>query len=187
MKKRRMVTERPCAVFSCICRTLYSPLDLCRVLGDLYPLDELCGNDLLFFKAQFGKKELTAPFVGIDPSHNVYKVRHVRPRLSHLVRGGHGAVDADGPTGDHAVRGRDDEHHGASILVRRLVGRLINTPRTPARAPAAPAGPFCGSRDGAPRKTVLGRRAAPRRSTRRSPRGSPAPAASLPLPRRSHP
>ena len=47
-----------CAVFSCICRTLYSPLDLCRVLGDLYPLDELCGNDLLFFKAQFGKKSL---------------------------------------------------------------------------------------------------------------------------------
>ena len=55
-----MVTERPCAVFSCICRTLYSPLDLCRVLGDLYPLDELCGNDLLFFKAQFGKKVLKA-------------------------------------------------------------------------------------------------------------------------------
>ena len=58
MKKRRMVTERPCAVFSCICQTLYSPLDLRRVLGDLYPLDELCGNDLLFFKAQFGKKSL---------------------------------------------------------------------------------------------------------------------------------
>ena len=47
-----------CAVFSCICRTLYSPLDLCRVLGDLYPLDKLCGNDLLFFKAQFGKDKL---------------------------------------------------------------------------------------------------------------------------------
>ena len=49
---------QPCAAFSCICRTLYSPLDLCRVLGDLYPLDKLCGNDLLFFKAQLGKDKL---------------------------------------------------------------------------------------------------------------------------------
>lgn len=41
-----------------------------------------------------------------------------------LVRGGHGAVDADDLTGDRAVRGRADEHHGAGVLVRRLVALL---------------------------------------------------------------
>ena len=61
-----------CAVFSCICRTLYSPLDLRRVLGDLYPLDELCGNDLLFLKAQVGKDEF---------------LRHSGPRFFTLARG----------------------------------------------------------------------------------------------------
>ena len=41
-----------------------------------------------------------------------------------LVRGRHGAVDADDLTGDRAVRGRADEHHGAGVLVRRLVALL---------------------------------------------------------------
>ena len=47
-----------CTVFSCICRTLYSPLDLRKVLRNLNSFNKLCGNDLLFFKAQLGKDKL---------------------------------------------------------------------------------------------------------------------------------
>ena len=41
-----------------------------------------------------------------------------------LIRSGHGTVDADDLTGDCAVCGRADEHHGAGVLIRRLVALL---------------------------------------------------------------
>ena len=43
---------------------------------------------------------------------------------SRSVRSRHSAIDADDLTGDRAVRGRADEHHGAGVLVRRLVALL---------------------------------------------------------------